>query len=209
LTLSSDEISAGRSRYRIALPEENLADTRLVLTTGGRTFQRGVTVQILRRGKISRDSEGWQILAREEWRHNDPQSEAEPLILKLAGPLSSKEMTLVIDEGDNQPLPIQSARLELPLYRLRFYYPAGGALTLLYGQDHLSAPQYDLAMLAPSLVGVTSKELTLSNSVSTSTSNSQIETRLFWAALIIAVLAILAILARLLRKSGESGTDSI
>jgi hypothetical protein len=118
-------------------------------------------------------------------------------------------MILVIDEGDNQPLPIQSVRLELPLYRLRFYYPAGGALTLLYGQDHLNAPQYDLALLAPRLVGMTSKELMLSASGSTSTSNSQLETRLFWVALVVAVLGILAMLARLLRKLENSGTDPI
>ncbi len=99
-------------------------------------------------------------------------------------------------------MPIQSVRLELPLYRLRFYYPAGGALTLLYGQDRLNAPEYDLALLAPRLVGMTSKELSLANSASAATSNSQLETRLFWAALIIAVLGILAMLARLLRKSG-------
>ncbi len=97
LTLSTESSSGGHSRYRIALPEENLPDARLVLTTNGRTFQRGVTVQIPRHGELSRDSDGWQTLARDEWRHDDPQSEAEPLNLKLAGTLSSKEMRLVID----------------------------------------------------------------------------------------------------------------
>jgi hypothetical protein len=62
LTLNSDSSSGGHSRYRIALPEENLADARLVLTTNGRTFQRGVSVQIRAAAKypeIPKDGKRW------------------------------------------------------------------------------------------------------------------------------------------------------
>ncbi len=199
LTLIPQPSSSGTSRYQVVLPEARLADAGIVLTTKARTFQREVSVLVSRGGERTRDSDGWSTLARDVWRSDDPQSEAAPLTLKLPGRLPDREIIVAVDEGDNQPLPIELARLELPLNRLRFFYPESGGLTLLYGQENLRFPQYDLTLLASSLIGMPSRELTLPAQGEVPVARSSLETRLFWAALIVAVLVILGLLAKLLK----------
>jgi len=72
-----------------------------------------------------------------------------------------RELLVIISEGDNTPLPLVSARVLLPAYRLRLFRERGAALRLAYGRDDLSSPQYDLALLAPQLLGVAAAEVTL------------------------------------------------
>jgi hypothetical protein len=88
---------------------------------------------------------------------------------------------VIVDEGDNHPLAIGSPHLELPLYRLRFFYPSNGKLTLLYGNETLSPPRYDLELLAPRLVGVSSRELALDKETQAPTApENTIPARVFW-----------------------------
>jgi hypothetical protein len=114
--------------------------------------------------------------------------------------LPTTALTMVVDEGDNSPLPLSAARLELPLYRMRFFYPAGSKLTLLYGQNGLPAPRYDLALLAPRLVGLSSYEVALDPEKPAAPDGGLTQTGVFWVALIGAVIVLLALLARLLRS---------
>ncbi|HEX4997129.1 MAG TPA: hypothetical protein VFY29_02820, partial [Terriglobia bacterium] len=111
----------------------------------------------------------------------------------------TRKLTLVVDEGDNRPLNLSSVRLDLPAYHLRFFYPTRGKLSLLYGNDTLAAPRYDLELLAPRLVGVFSREITL-NPQGVSISAGNFEARVFWLALAAAALVILVLLGRLLRS---------
>ncbi len=67
--------------------------------------------------------------------------------------MTETELVLVVDEGDNAPLPLTKARLLLPSYRLRFFHAGGTPLRLVYGRDDLQPPQYDLALLAPRVMG--------------------------------------------------------
>ena len=69
------------------------------------------------------------------------------------------EILLVVDEGDNAPLPLTKARLLLPSYRLRFYHTGNASLRLAYGRDDLQPPQYDLALLAPRVMGARAREV--------------------------------------------------
>ena len=146
-----------------------------------------------------------ESLASATWRHNDPETAAPPLTLSLRPSLGVTSATLDVDEGDNHPLAMGTPRLELPLYRLRFFYPGNGKLTLLYGNETLSSPRYDLELLAPRLVGVSSRELALDpeNRAPTAPEN-KIPAKVFWAALIVAVLAVLALLVRLLRSENPA-----
>ena len=68
-------------------------------------------------------------------------------------------MLLVVDEGDNAPLPMTKARLLLPSYRLRFYHAGNAPLRLVYGRTDLQPPQYDLALLAPQVMGAQAAEI--------------------------------------------------
>ena len=136
---------------------------------------------------------------------------APPLILALRPSLGTRTVMLTVDEGDNQPLTLSSVRLQLPFYCLRFFYPANGKLRLLYGQAGLEAGRYDLELLAPRLVSLSSRELTLDQESTPSAlpEKNSVQTRVFWAALIIAVVVVLALLVGLLRSEmpGEHGAS--
>jgi len=58
-----------------------------------------------------------------------------------------KTIKVIIDNGDDPPLKIKSARLQQLEHRLYFDAPASGPLTLFYGDDKLEPPVYDYAKL--------------------------------------------------------------
>lgn len=58
-----------------------------------------------------------------------------------------KTIKVIIDNGDDPPLKIKSARLQQLEHRLYFDAPAGGQLTLYYGDEKLDPPVYDYAKL--------------------------------------------------------------
>jgi Protein of unknown function (DUF3999) len=58
-----------------------------------------------------------------------------------------KTIKVIIDNGDDPPLKIKSARLQQLEHRLYFDAPASGPLTLYYGDEKLDAPVYDYAKL--------------------------------------------------------------
>ncbi len=63
------------------------------------------------------------------------------------------KVEVAIENGDDQPLPISSVRLEMRQRKICFEAPAGGAegkdsgLALFYGDSRLAAPEYDYARL--------------------------------------------------------------
>ena len=58
-----------------------------------------------------------------------------------------KTIKVIIDNGDDPPLKIKSARLQQLEHRLYFDAPASGPLTLYYGDEKLDPPVYDYAKL--------------------------------------------------------------
>jgi hypothetical protein len=58
------------------------------------------------------------------------------------------KIEVAIENGDDQPLPIATVRLEMRQRKICFDVPATGAnLALFYGDSRLAAPQYDYARL--------------------------------------------------------------
>jgi hypothetical protein len=53
-----------------------------------------------------------------------------------------QELLLVVDEGDNTPLPVTAARL-LPAHRLRFFRERNAPLRFVYGNVNMTPPRYD------------------------------------------------------------------
>ena len=110
---------------------------------------------------------------------------------------------MLVEEGDNTPLPITSARILLPAYRLRFFREPGATLRLAYGRQDLTPPSYDLALLAPQVLGVAATEVEAASepaAQSAASSATLVSPLLFWAALVVAVIVLLGLIARLLRK---------
>ncbi len=188
------------SVYRLVLPFPGLPDARLTVRTGARVFERNVTLHVEAPEDRSR-GEGLRSVAGTTWRHADPETEAPPLSLSLP-PLPSAEALLVVDDGDNSPLPLEAPKLQLPGRRLRFFREGTGSLTLLYGKDGLPAPRYDLALLAPRLLGAPAHELSLGTAEAPSerAEGPDVPRLVFWGVLAGAVVLLLALVVRLVRR---------
>jgi hypothetical protein len=196
--ITSARDPASRSRYRIRLPYAGLPASRLVIHTGARVFDRRIAIEMLPSTEEDARARGQPvILASTTWRNADPEVAAPALTVELPR-LPVTELSLLIDEGDNAPLPLRDAALLLPSYRLRFFREARTALTLLYGRSDLAAPRYDLALLAPRLLGAPAQDVVPGPERSTDVTGVT-PTVVFWSALAIAVIALLVLIARLLR----------
>jgi hypothetical protein len=197
------------SVYRVRLPLEGLPASRVVLTTSARVFSRQVAIGV-EHAPDRRQRDPWfQTITTSNWSHADQESAAPSLTLALP-PIDGRDVLLTVDEGDNAPLPLASARLLLPAYRLRLFRERDAALRLAYGRNDLSRPQYDLALLAPQLIGVAATEATLAaeQGAASSASETLLAPRIFWGVLIGAVLVLVALVVRLVRKSDVQSTPA-
>ena len=147
-----------RSNYFLKLPYADLPSSRIVIETSARVFQRSVQLAVERPPDRLHRAAWLDVIASATWAHAN-RDEPAPALMLPAELAKTTELSLTVDEGDNSALPITGVRLLLPSYRLRFYHPAGAALRLAYGRDDLPAPRYDLALLAPQVMGVEAREV--------------------------------------------------
>jgi hypothetical protein len=199
--------SQNRSWYTLRLPHEGLPASRLLLTTSARVFTRQLTVFMQREPVSPRERTGAQRLVSEMWSHANPDERAPQMTLELPG-LPTRDLVLVVDEGDNAPIDIDSATLLLPGYRVRFFATEGAPLTLYYGDDSVGAPRYDLALLRPHLLGVPATEIAPGPERlhATPVPPAQMPTWAFWGVLVAAVMVLLGLIARLLRSEGAAAS---
>ena len=200
------------SCYRISLPWRALPPARLAVGTAVRVFSRRVVLLSpeppRRDGRLDPVGhlEGMRIEVDTTWSHANPDSAAQPLQAVLPR-LPAAELLLAGEDGDNQPLPLTSATLFLTGYRLRFLR-GSGELSLCYGRPGLAAPRYDIALLAPRLVGAPAHDISLPASISGGRPTTEsVLPRLFWAALIVTVAVLLLIIVRLMRKPETQATS--
>jgi hypothetical protein len=193
----------GRSIYRVTYPVNGLPPGRLVLSTTARVFNRQVTLVEERAADASHRDPWIETMASSQWVNADPDRPAMALTLPLERPRADS-LLVVVDEGDNAPLPLDKARLLLPAYRVRLFRAANASLRVAYGRPDLSRPQYDLALLAPQVLGTPAADVMLGPEqpgASANTATSAIMSpRVFWTALAIAVVVLLGLIGRLLRK---------
>ena len=196
-----ERTSDGRSSiYRLELPYDAWPDgTRLVLTTNARIFDRDVVVR--RVPDNHRNRRAFPI-AVSSWRNADPELLPPPFEANVAI-RDARAIEVVIDEGDNAPLPITSAQFLLPSRALRFEHP-GTPLYLLYGNRRASAPRYDIALLAPRLFGEPAHELTLATAIDERGEDDASGRKWFWIGVIIAAVVLIAMLLRLVLFSPET-----
>lgn len=201
--ITSGRDPASRSRYRIRLPYAGLPPSRLVIRTDARVFERQITLEMLPSAdEDARAPRGPITIASTMWRNADPEVAAPTLTLDLPR-MPVRELTLVVDEGDNAALPLLDPRLLLPSYRLRFFRAARMPLTLLYGRSDLGTPRYDLALLAPRLMGAPAEDIVPGPERETSGVTGVTPTIVFWCALTLAVLVLIVLIARLLRPGAD------
>jgi hypothetical protein len=188
----------GTSVYRVSWPYSALpCETQLVLSTSARVFER--TVEL--RGTPDRQrGRSPNVIASSTWRATDPEVPPPTITFDAANVHDARDgLEIVVNDGDNAPLPLTRAELVLPSTALRFHHP-GSQLFLLYGNDPLMPPRYDLALLAPRLMAQPARELKLAPMTEpTSDEEQEPEARkYFWIAIGVAAVVLLALLAKLL-----------
>lgn len=186
---------AGSTLYGLPLPQAGLPSARLVFETDLRVFSRRLMVREEGEGGVVR------LLADASWTHLDPEAAAPPLVLSLPA-LQASRLTLEVEEGDNQPLPLKRVHLLLPGWRLRFLQPRE-PLELCYGRD-LGSPHYDLALLAERLRDSPATEVSLAaDGEEPGPDHAAMITQGFWGVLVTAVIGLLIVLARLLKPQAD------
>ena len=189
-----------RSYYAITLPFENLPGPVVALQTSGTVFRRLVQLGVERPPDRRRREAAFEPLTQAVWEHSDATIAPPPL--QLALPFErSRELLLIVDEGDNKPLPMTGVRLLLPGWQLRFHRPPG-PLRLIYGKDDIGNPHYDVAVLAPSVMTGAARDVVAEPERALEPPATIVSPRAFWVGLGVAVVLLLGLLVRLI----SSGT---
>jgi hypothetical protein len=189
--------------YVIHLPYQVLPSARVALYTRSRVFQRTVTLGMLIAPTERRREHSFTPLATTNWIHADQDTAAPALVMNVPERRGG-ELWLTVDEGDNQPLPIERATLLLPSYAVRLFRPPDLPMRLLYGRNDLGAPRFDLALLAPQVLGNVATEVYAGPEEPAAATASSIATLVsppvFWASLGVAVVVLLGLIVRLVRR---------
>jgi hypothetical protein len=197
-----------RTIYRLHLPYDALPASKLVLTTGTRVFTRQVALFVRWDPQPGRERVGARRIASATWAHTDPEEPPPHVTFELPS-LETADLVLMVDEGDNAALPIESARLVLPGYQIRFMRADAQPLTLYYGDTTLAAPRYDLALLKPYLLDAPASEIVPGPERERApvAGAAHLPFWAFWGVLAAAVLILLVLIARLLRaESADAGS---
>jgi hypothetical protein len=194
---------SARSFYRARLPFRRLPASRLALPTSARVFDRTVTVGVEREPNERRRDVWLEPIFASRWTHADQDSPAVALTVVVPS-INTTDLLVIVDEGDNAPLPIGRAQLLLPAYRLRLFRPAATALRVAYGRPDLERPQYDLALLGPQVLGAPAAEVLLDverpQAETAGSMPALVSPRLFWIALGTAAFVLVGLIVRLLKK---------
>ena len=198
-----DQASERESAYRLTLPYASLPAARLTIATTGRVFERRVRL-VREESRNPRDPPIRVTLDEQIWRNSEPGREAPPLSLQVPA-RAGAELLLIVDEGDNSPLQLDTPRLYLGSYRLRFLRRNEEPLWLMYGRDGLAAPRYDLALLAPRVLGAQVPEVALSDleEEMPAIAGDRVATLVFWCALVLVLIVLFGLVARLLRRGPD------
>jgi len=191
---------ASETVYRIGWPYAGVPSLRLVLNTSARVFKRPIHVAVEREPDRRRRDPWTETIGTATWLHANQDTPAPALVMPLPS-LDAKHVLLIVEEGDNTPLPIGGARVLLPAYRVRLFRERGQSLRLAYGRADLAPPSYDLALLATRVFGVSAVEVSPGPEREERAGAAAIVSpRLFWGILIGAVIVLLGLIARLVRK---------
>ncbi len=196
-----------QSAYGLTLPYATLPAARLTIATTARVFERRVRL-IRVETRNPRDPPVQVVLDEQVWRNRDTGREAPRLSLTIPA-RAGAELMLVVDEGDNSPLQLGEPKLYLPTYRLRFLRRNEEPLWLMYGHDGLAAPRYDLALLAPRVLGARVPEVGFSEAGEelSGIAASRVGMIVFWSALVLVLVVLFGFVARLLRRGPDGEYD--
>jgi hypothetical protein len=192
------------SRWSLKLPQSRLPVTELVCASPTPLFQRELT--LYEELTDERGAKYSRILGQAAWTHT-PEQPSRRLSLVFTALPEGDTLFLETDNGDNQPLALQDFQLLYPAHRILFKTATPGDLHLYYGNHRVSAPRYDLSLVADQLLTAEKLTATLGPEQQLlkaswreqfgSTGRAGV---IFWAVLVAVVVGLLAVIVRLLPK---------
>jgi hypothetical protein len=203
-------VQRGRTAYVVHFPYRRLPQGRLALQTRARVFTRSVTIAALLSPTARQREPRLSTLGSHVWTHTDEDSAAPALVVDVPEERSA-ELVVLVDEGDNQRLPLEKATLLLPSYAVRLFRRADQPLRLVYGRDDLNVPRYDLALLAPQVMGQVAADAPAAAEQPAGEGRPAaaiVSPPVFWAALGLAVIVLLGVIVRLVRRDEHPESES-
>jgi len=190
------------SRWRLKLPQQSLAVTRLQGQTEAPFFKRDAVLleQVPdERGNLYTAQRGAA-----SWVRALNQTKT-PMSMDIQGPLSSDTVDLEMENGDNPPLEMGSFEMEYPVVRLIFKATGEGNVYLYYGNSKARRPQYDIDLAARQMLAEVKIKAT-PGPAEQLRGHRSIERLggasgwVFWGVLGLVVIGLLVVITRLLPK---------
>ena len=203
VTVTNDAKQPKLSRWRIKLPQAGLPLTRVSCQARSPLFQRDVTLY-----EELTDDRGDQYrhtLAGAAWTQT-PDRRSREFALALNERLAGDTLFLETENGDNPPIELEKFTVFYPATRVLFKANPDDELFLYYGNARVSAPSYDLSLVAGELLAADKKIASLSDEQSlqkTSWRDAQTPGKggaIFWGILALVVVVLLVVISRLLPK---------
>ena len=182
------------------LPAKATVDAIELTASGPDYFSRQVAIEEEERD--ARGVTGTRTLGAALWERR-PGEAPSSLRIPIARPSdAAHRLFAVIENGDNVPLALDSARAFTSAVRIDFVFRPGEKLFLLSGNPQARPPAYDLAMVASSVLAAPAEPARLENAPAAPAEPAK-STRpaWFWAAVGLAVLLLLFQLRRVLAKT--------
>lgn len=199
--------SGGVSRWEVLLPGDRWPLSHLEVRAAETFFSRTVHLWEERPGP------GGTVVRRGlAWGQWDRTADRSPrLLLAMAQPPESRRLVLEVEDGDNAPLTLETARGTVRTFALLFKTKADRAPMLYYGNPRAGFPRYDLVLAAPVLLSADKRDAAvgpeeLLRSRRGAWGHEGKTGPLFWAVLAGAVVLVLFVIGRLLPE--EQGPPS-
>ncbi len=203
-TLTNDVKQPKLSRWIIKLPRAGLPLTRLACVTKTPLFQREVS--LYEELTDERGDKYRRSLGGSSWTQT-PGRKANDFSLTLDGLAQSDTLFLETQNGDNPAIELEKFSVFYPATRVLFKAKADDALFLYYGNPRVSAPSYDLSLVAGELLAAdkaTAKLAAEDQLKKSSWAENQTPGSggiIFWGILAVVVVGLLVVITRLLPKN--------
>jgi hypothetical protein len=190
------------SIWTLHLPKAGLPIRSVVLSTTTALFQRQFRIY---ENVVSQDGGSYEsTLATGEWDRTPQPGVADNRIFDLNGRTRTDTLWIECDNGDNPAIQLGTAQIIYPVVRLVFKATETDGLLLMYGNREVTAPRYDLSLVAERLLTSPRSVAHLGELPQGNVSSSPFAGIkggiVFWGALVLVVAALLVVVAKLLPK---------
>lgn len=190
------------SVWRIMLPQAGLPVRRLVLTSTTPLFQRQFRIYEQR---TDRDGATYAaVLADGGWSRTPEPGVPETRTFELSERPRGDTLFLETNNGDNPAIVLGPVQAVHPVARLVFKTAETDGFTLAYGNETVSAPRYDLSLVAVKLLTAARNVAQFAEAATPAPAAATLGGLkvgvYFWAALGLVVVVLLVVVAKLLPK---------